>query len=161
MRLKTLAAAGAIFLGGFVAGNAFWYLASPLWIDAVVSEALPAGLMLETVAQGSFVDADRAHRGTGTALLLANPGGALLRFEGFEVTNGPDLKVWLSSHPNPTTARDVTGAQVLSLGPLKGNIGDQSYVLPEGTNLAQWRSVVIWCERFGVLFSPAALSPPT
>ena len=30
-------------LGSFVAGNVFWYLASPLWIDRVVSEGLPAG----------------------------------------------------------------------------------------------------------------------
>ena len=28
-----------VFILGFAAGNAFWYLASPLWIDQVVSES--------------------------------------------------------------------------------------------------------------------------
>ena len=44
----------------------------------------------------------------------------------------------------------------IRLGPRKGNIGDQTYVLPQDTDLTQWGSVLIWCERFGLLFSPAA-----
>jgi len=59
-----------IFLFGFIAGNAFWYLASPLWIDREVSETLPAELMLTPVASGTFIDADSAHKGKGTASLL-------------------------------------------------------------------------------------------
>lgn len=38
-----------VFIIGFVAGNAFWYLASPLWIDRVVDEALPDSLQTETL----------------------------------------------------------------------------------------------------------------
>ncbi|MCP4333110.1 MAG: DM13 domain-containing protein, partial [Gammaproteobacteria bacterium] len=45
-----------------------------------------------------------------------------------------------------------------SLGKLKGNIGNQNYAVPPGTNIAEYQSVVIWCELFGVLFSPAALT---
>ena len=41
-------------LVGFVAGNAFFYLASPLWIDRKVSEALPPELMIRPVAAGAF-----------------------------------------------------------------------------------------------------------
>jgi hypothetical protein len=47
----------------------------------------------------------------------------------------------------------------LSLGALKGNVGDQAYSVPEGTDVTAYKSVVIWCEQFGVLFSPAALAP--
>ena len=43
---------------GFVAGNAFWYLASPLWIDNVVQESLPSELSTTSLSTGSFKDAD-------------------------------------------------------------------------------------------------------
>ncbi|MBB5516871.1 hypothetical protein FHS89_002915 [Rubricella aquisinus] len=148
-----------VFLVGFVAGNAFWYLASPLWIDDVVSEALPDELMVQEVARGQFRDADRSHQGTGIAQILETGGGAkLLRLTEFQVTNGPDLEVWLSAHPDPVRSADVAGAAWLSLGQLKGNIGDQTYIIPDDADLSAYQSVVIWCEQFGVLFSPAALT---
>jgi hypothetical protein len=146
-------------LVGFVAGNAFFYLASPLWIDREVSEALPEALMLSVVAKGEFRDADTIHRGSGTATLVETAGGvAILRFTGFRVTNGPDLKVWLVKAGAIESAADVTGSEWLTLGPLKGNVGDQNYVLPEGTDVAAYKSVVIWCEQFGVLFAAAPLA---
>lgn len=147
-----------VFLIGFVSGGAAWYLFSPLFIDDVVSEELPAGLVVSEVAAGRFRDADRAHRGQGTAQLLRTGTGAhLLRFTGFEVTNGPDLEVWLVAEPDPQNSADVLASQWLSLGQLKGNIGDQTYLIPEGTDISAYGSVVIWCERFSVLFSPAPL----
>ena len=149
-----------VFLLGFAAGNAFWYLASPLWIDRVVDEQLPEELMLTPVAAGQFRDADRAHKGKGTATVLTTGGGAkLLRLTDFEVTNGPDLEVWLVVAPDPQSSADVKASTWLTLGRLKGNIGDQTYMIPDDADLADWGSVVIWCEQFGVLFSPAALAP--
>ncbi|MEO0701446.1 MAG: DM13 domain-containing protein [Pseudomonadota bacterium] len=148
-----------VFLVGFVAGNAFWYLASPLWIDVEVNETLAGADTLTTVATGNFRDADRAHSGTGVATILARPdGSAVLRLTEFEVTNGPDLEVWLSASPDPQRSSDVADNAWLALGQLKGNIGDQNYDIPAGTDLSAYRSVVIWCEQFGVLFSPAALA---
>jgi hypothetical protein len=146
-------------LVGFVAGNAFWYLASPLWIDRAVAEALPAELMVATLATGSFRDADRLHQGVGIATLGETAGGlGIVRFTDFRVTNGPDLKVWLVKAADIASAADVTGSEWLSLGALKGNVGDQNYVLPAGTDLSAYKSVVIWCEQFGVLFSAATFS---
>ncbi|MEE8262035.1 MAG: DM13 domain-containing protein [Gammaproteobacteria bacterium] len=46
----------------------------------------------------------------------------------------------------------------MSLGQLKGNIGDQNYAIPADTEVSKYQSVVIWCEQFGVLFSPAKLA---
>ena len=66
--------------------------------------------------------------------------------------------VYLAKHPDPKTAEDVTAGGYLSLGALKGNVGDQNYAVPPGTIIEDYRSVVIWCELFGVLFSPAALA---
>ena len=81
---------------GFILGNAFWYLASPLWIDRVVSESLSSELQNRAVAKGSFRDADRSHKGTGDAAIYASAAGTkTLRFTKFEATNGPDLEVWL------------------------------------------------------------------
>jgi hypothetical protein len=157
---RFLKIATPVFLLGFIAGNAFWYLFSPLWIDRVVSEALPAELMLTAQRGGEFRDADAAHKGAGKAqLLVSGAGTQLLRLTEFTVTNGPDLEVWLATNPDPKSSGDVDPATSLSLGTLKGNKGDQTYVIPEGTDLSAFGSVVIWCKQFGVLFSPATLNP--
>jgi hypothetical protein len=144
---------------GFVAGNAFWYLASPLWIDRVVSEELPAALQMSKEREGQFADADSVHRGSGTATIFALVGGrSVLRFTDFEVTNGPDLKVWLVKAEDVASSGDVTASEWASLGPLKGNKGDQNYIIPEDVSAGDYASVVIWCEQFGVLFSAARLA---
>lgn len=147
-----------VFLLGFGSGAAFWYLASPLFFDEVVSETLNDAT-LEPTRVGMFRDADRVHQGSGTATLLEDgTGRAVLRLTDFQVTNGPDLEVWLVAEPDPQTSSDVSNSTWLSLGQLKGNIGDQNYDIPAGTDLSQYGSVVIWCEQFGVLFSPATLN---
>ncbi len=145
------------FVIGVAVGAVGWYLAGPLFIDNVVSEQLAEATVQAT---GTFVDADRAHKGTGTVSVVTRADGITeLQFTMFEVTNGPDLEVWLSAHPDPSSSADVKGADWLSLGQLKGNIGDQAYSVPAGTDLSAYPSVVIWCEQFGVLFSPAVLTP--
>lgn len=150
----------AFFLGGLLglpAGAFLWYAFSPLLFDEVVSETLAEA---EIISIGSFRDADRAHKGTGQATLVGLPGGTFeVQLSAFEVTNGPDLEVWLSAHPDPASSADVADNAWVSLGQLKGNVGDQAYAVPAGTELSLYKSVVIWCEQFGVLFSPAALAP--
>lgn len=146
-------------LGGLIGlpvGAFLWYAFSPLLFDEVVSERLAEA---EIIATGSFRDADSAHRGSGSARLVALPdGGHEIQFTEFEVTNGPDLEVWLSAHPDPMSSSDVSGTDWLSLGQLKGNVGDQAYSIPAEADLGLYKSVVIWCEQFGVLFSPAVLA---
>lgn len=156
---KTIA---TFFFGALVgapAGAFLWYAFSPLLFDEVVVESLTEARI---VATGTFRDADRAHQGQGTAALVALPGGGHeIQLSEFQVTNGPDLEVWLSAHPDPASSSDVADNAWVGLGQLKGNIGDQAYSVPEDVNIADFQSVVIWCEQFGVLFSPAALSPPS
>jgi hypothetical protein len=148
-----------VFLVGFIAGNAFWYLASPLWIDRVVSESVPSDVMLTQVASGSFRDADRVHNGEGNAdVLLTGSGAGIVRLTEFRVTNGPDLEVWLVVANDPKTSDDVKASEWVSLGALKGNVGDQVYTVPQDVDLSAYGSVVIWCEQFGVLFSTASLT---
>ncbi|MCP4302642.1 MAG: DM13 domain-containing protein [Gammaproteobacteria bacterium] len=126
--------------------------------DRAASESMPANAP-QAVANGEFVDADAIHKGSGHATVYAlSDGKHVVRFEDFRATNGPALVVYLAKHPSPTQARHVTDGGFLSLGKLKGNVGNQNYAVPPETNIAEYQSVVIWCELFGVLFSPAALT---
>ena len=125
--------------------------------DRASAEDMPADAPV-VVATGEFTDADAIHKGSGRAILYALPDGRhVLRFEDFRTTNGPALVVYLASHPSPASAADVTDQGYLSLGELKGNVGNQNYPIPADVDVAGYRSVVIWCELFDVLFSPAAL----
>jgi hypothetical protein len=42
---------------------------------------------------------------------------------------------------------------------LKGNLGNQNYTVPAGTDLSEFRSAVLWCKRFSVSFGAADLTP--
>lgn len=145
-----------VFVVGFIVGNAFWYLASPLWIDRVVAEAAPISAQ-PTGRSGMFKDADLAHKGSGKAEVLKTDGLDILRLTDFKVTNGPALEVWLVEKSNVEKSADVKASKTISLGILKGNIGDQSYQIPAGTDISEYNSAVIWCEQFGVLFASASL----
>jgi len=134
-----------------------WYLGSPLFLNRTVSESFaPAA---GDRATGRFVDADSFHKGAGIARLVAAGSAQELRLEDFRVTNGPDLYVYLAVHPRPRSRADVDQGFV-SLGRLKGNIGSQAYAVPQGTDLERYRSVVIYCRAFHVVFSTATLAEP-
>lgn len=45
-----------------------------------------------------------------------------------------------------------------SLGELKGNHGNRNYMVPANVDLAGFRSVSIWCNRFNVSFGAAELT---
>ncbi len=125
--------------------------------DQMVDDEMMESVVPTLVKRGKFRDADAVHRGSGDALIyqLAD-GSLLLRLENFRATNGPALVVYLAEHADPDSPEQVE-ASFVSLGELKGNVGNQNYAIPPGTELSSINSVVIWCELFGVLFSPAAL----
>jgi electron transfer DM13 len=110
------------------------------------------------LGSGQFGMIDAIHRGEGTATLFRLPdGGRVLRFEDFNVTNGPDLFVYLSGHPAPRDSRQLHDGGAFEVARLKGNVGNQNYELPPDLDLAQFKSVVIYCRRFSVVFSTAEL----
>jgi hypothetical protein len=45
----------------------------------------------------------------------------------------------------------------VDLGGLRAFKGSQRYSIPAGVNLKDYQSVIIWCERLGLLISPADL----
>jgi len=146
-----------------------WYLFRPerLWVNQTVSEKLPsstAGSAMNQaapvpVASGSFHSV--AHKTMGTATIFRQPDGQrVLRLTGFETSNGPDVQVYLVAAPDAGDNATVTTAGFVTLGALKGNIGDQNYDVPADLDLGRYRAVTIWCRRFGVNFATAPLSPP-
>ena len=122
---------------------------SPYFYDVTVDEALPTAFA--ELPSGTFVGSgDGIHEAEGDVLSLKlEDGSQYVRFENFKSTNGPDLYVYL--------ATDDQASDFVSLGLLKGNIGNQNYEIPAGIDLSLYSSVVIYCQPFHVVFSTAAL----
>jgi len=97
--------------------------------------------------QGEFVGL--GHEAKGKAEIISVGKIAFLRFENFEVTNGPDLHVYMTSDGNVTSGID--------LGKLKGSKGDQNYAL-NGVDAKTYHIVVIYSQPFHVYFAEAKLS---
>jgi hypothetical protein len=117
------------------------------------SDAMESGAV--AIVMGQFEDIDNLHQGTGTATVYElEDGSHVLRFEDFEVTNGPDLHVYLVPASNPTNDDIV---DYVELGGLKGNIGNQNYEIPSDVDPMGFGSVVIYCQPFHVIFSIANL----
>jgi hypothetical protein len=146
-----------------LAGAGLWYAFRPerLFVNATVNESLgdvardPASV--SSLASGAFHSVHHDTKGTATVLSLAG-GARVLRLSGFETSNGPDVRVYLVAAADAMDNETVTTAGFVELGPLKGNIGDQNYDVPATIDLAKYRTVTIWCKRFGVNFGSAPLS---
>ncbi len=121
-----------------------------------VTEAMPAGAPTALV-HGTFGGVDAFHRGRGTASVYRVGQHLVLRLDPFEVTNGPNLYVYLSGDPAPRSSAQLVERGAAEVAPLKGNIGAQNYALPATLNLSQYQSVVIYCRMFHHVFSTAKL----
>lgn len=136
--------------------------ATPSAPSAPASPAAPAAPPTSTsptpreILTGQFRSLE--HGTSGRAIVLARPDGSrVLRFEDLDTSNGPDLRVILSSAPS-TAGDRAFGADYVELGKHKGNIGDQNYEIPADVDLSVYASAVVWCARFRVGFGVAGLS---
>jgi hypothetical protein len=98
------------------------------------------------------------HPSTGTATIyrLAD-GDRILRFTNFRTSNGPDVHVYLVAANDAKDTATVKRADVIDMGIIKGNIGDQNYALSADLDLSKYRTISIWCKRFAVNFGAAPL----
>lgn len=111
------------------------------------------------VATGTFIHAnpsDPVHWGRGKVSVYER---AVFLESDFEVGPGPAFHVLLVPKANIRSSADVADQMFVDLGGLRAFKGSQRYPVPAGVNLKDFPSVVIWCERFSVLISPADLSP--
>jgi len=118
-------------------------------IAPLAANAAPASL-----SSGSFVSGAHATSGTATIYKLED-GSRVLRLTNFSTSNGPKVHVILADHT--ITGDDVEDAKSVDLGDLKGNTGNQNYVIPASVSLDDVKSVAIYCERFHVNFGAASL----
>jgi len=131
-------------------------VASDIDIDEPMNMAMAETPLV--VATGQFKDADIVHKGSGVASLYRLPDAShVIRLENFQVTNGPALVVLLA-HAGDLQNADEVKRGYIKLGDLKGNKGNQNYEVPPDIKIGRYRSVVIWCELFDVLFSAATLN---
>jgi hypothetical protein len=102
--------------------------------------------VVEAVGAGTFEG--RVHAGEGSVVLLSDGRQTFVRFEeDFSTDNGPDLY-----------AVAVVAGERVELGRLKGNEGSQNYELPGSIDPAAVEAVQVWCKRFDVTFTEAAIA---
>jgi hypothetical protein len=125
---------------------------------ASATEPMPEMVEPVVLVSGEIMGVDSFHQGSGTATIYQlDDGSRVLRLESLDVTNGPDLHVYLSPASGPQTSDEVTAPGYIDLGGLKGNRGDQNYEIPADYELPEELSVVIYCVPFHVIFSTATL----
>ena len=134
---------------------------APREVEEEMMEAMGAMLAPEAVKWGDSATAMPFTKVAGMATIYnLGTDGYVLRFEDFNVINGPDLRVLVTTHPDPMGRGDVHADDVtyVELGKLKGNIGNQNYPIPPEVNVDDQHSVVIYCKPFQVVFAVAPLS---
>ncbi len=75
----------------------------------------------------------------------------------FLVTNGPDLRIYLSQHSDPRTPEEAFeefGA-ALEVERLKGNSGRQNYLISQSVDLSVYRSLVIYSPELDQIYGVA------
>ncbi len=113
-------------------------------MDKSESQAAPA-----IIKTGKF-EGLGGHEGQGIAKIISAGEKSFLRFEDFKVTNGPALHVYM------TQDGDVPNG--INLGKLKGNSGDQNYVLTDDIDTKVYNTAVVYCKFFGIYFAEATLN---
>jgi hypothetical protein len=153
----------AFLIGGGVLGTGFG-VALGFFLFPFVFPPPPAAeqptafdLRSRIIAQGTFIHANKSdpvHWGKGTVTVR---GDSVFLGEDFEVGPGPKFHVYLVPKARIRSSADLSNQRFVDLGRLRSFKGSQRYTIPANVNLSEIQSVVIWCERFSVLISPADL----
>jgi hypothetical protein len=151
-----------IFLLGGILGTGFgvalgFFLFPFVFPPPPALESLTEADRSRLVATGMFIHAnpsDPVHWGRGKVSVHER---AVFLEPDFEVGPGPAYHVYLVPSANVRREADVKDTMYVDLGRLRAFKGSQRYAVPAGVDLTKYPSVVIWCERFGVLISPADL----
>src|SRR5438046_10718472 len=138
-----------------------WYVFRPerLVVNRRVDEGLPTapgGVSAQPLESGSFYSILHPTAGSATIFQMGD-GTRVLRLTSFSTSNGPDVHLYMVAADDAKDVATVQKAGFVDLGVIKGNIGDQNYTLGSDLNLAKYRAVSIWCNRFSVNFGSAAL----
>jgi len=138
---------------GFIGGIFFFPFIFPP--PAAVEKLTQADVVIPIVARGTFIHADPkdpVHWGRGSMTVRRD---SVFLEENFEVGPGPKYHVYLMPKAGIRTSGAVKGQQFVDLGRLRSFKGSQRYSIPANVDISKYGSVIIWCEQFSVLISPA------
>lgn len=115
-------------------------------IEEVIIEEEVEVFNPQLVRSGYFADGDAEHEGSGVITMTSQEDGSYaLRIEDLFVTSGPGLRLALAKHPAPGNMQEVSQG-TFDISYLKGNTGDQNYVIPSAVNLDAFKSLIIYSE---------------
>lgn len=100
------------------------------------------------IAQGTFIPTSGITVSGSVALFLENT-SYKVAIENITISEGPDLKVYLSKTREPN--------EFINLGNFQGN-GNSVYKVPSGVSVSQYPYVLIHCQQYNHLFAIAALN---
>ncbi|QLE55736.1 DM13 domain-containing protein [Nostoc sp. TCL26-01] len=129
----------------------------------IISRQATSLAMANMSKSGNFISGE--HPTEGVVSLITKNGKSLLEFEQTFKTSasGPDLVIVLHRSDNVIAstkppAYPLKKGDYIIIAPLKKYRGTQTYTLPNNINLAEYKSVAIWCRKFNATFGAANLS---
>ena len=134
-----------------------------IFLSAVVASScqkeastVPAMDMIDTVAQtavlmGNFSNGPWGSVSGQVRILRTSGGVYSLALQNINISNGPDLHVYLS--------KEVQPINFIDLGKLKSTSGNQVYAIPGSPDFAQYKYALIHCQQYNHLFGSALLAP--
>jgi hypothetical protein len=156
LALVLIVYAGPLFVSGAVGQDT-----APAFVSTATSapnaDATATTAPAATTLSGVFDHRAGVDTVAGNATLgKTSDGKVILRFENLNSANGPDLHVYLSKQASPATTQQVMDG--IEVGTLKATTGASNYELAATTDITQFKSVVIYCKSFSVVFGYANLS---
>jgi hypothetical protein len=86
---------------------------------------------------------------SGKATVFSQNGTFTLQLENMNISNGPDLHVYISQEQQPVNFID--------LGKLKSTMGNQVYSIPGMPDFNEYKYTLVHCQQYNHLFGSAIL----
>lgn len=126
-------------------------LASSAFAISTLAQSNSASAVSASSESGNFVK--KRYSINGEWSIVEVEGETQIRFsEDFKTKGGPDLKVYLSKTPIDGLDSETASNDAQSIGVLKSKSGGQFYTVPADIKLSDFKSVIIHCEAFSVLW---------
>jgi hypothetical protein len=157
-RSLALVLAGGVLGTGFGVALGFFLFPFVFPPPPATDRLTEADRVAPIFAVGTFIHAnpgDPIHWGRGSVTVRKD---SVFLETDFEVGPGPKYHVYLVPKAPVRASSDLRDEMFVDLGRLRAFKGSQRYAVPAGLDLSRFHSVVIWCEQFSVLISPADLS---
>lgn len=120
-------------------------------------------MVLRIVEQSGNVWHPKAHRAEGSWKIEAADGGLVFRLGAdFRTDWGPDVKLYLvTQRIGEIGIRDQLGDSGTPIGLIHAFEGAQDYPLPEVDRIADFRAIMLHCERYSAVWCGTAINTET